>query len=123
MVTKLDNKNDEKFSAQNGNGNNNQGNKNQTTSITKRKTGQIIDFRSMINEATKINFEEGNNENSVGFGLLIVFFKLYLLNFKKDRLMKPLAGYIGYNSEWRELAQVISRVKINQTVYFKLNLF
>ena len=24
--------------------------------------------------------------------------------------MKPLAGYIGYNSEWRELAQVISRV-------------
>ena len=29
--------------------------------------------------------------------------------------MKPLAGYIGYNSEWRELAQVISRVKINQT--------
>jgi katanin p60 ATPase-containing subunit A1 len=23
--------------------------------------------------------------------------------------MKPLAGYTGYNSEWRELAQVISR--------------
>ena len=79
MVTKLDNKNDEKFSAQNGN--NSQGNKNQTTSITKRKTGQIIDFRSMINEATKINFEEGNNENSVDFGLLIVFVKLYLIKF------------------------------------------
>ena len=28
----------------------------------------------------------------------------------QDRVMKPLAGYIGYNSEWRELAQVISRV-------------
>jgi hypothetical protein len=26
--------------------------------------------------------------------------------------MKPLAGYVGYNSEWRELAQVISRVWI-----------
>ena len=26
--------------------------------------------------------------------------------------MKPLAGFIGYNSEWRELAQVISRVYI-----------
>ncbi len=26
--------------------------------------------------------------------------------------MKPLAGYIGYNSEWRELAQTISRVFI-----------
>ena len=25
--------------------------------------------------------------------------------------MKPLAGYVGYNSEWRELAQVISRVR------------
>lgn len=35
--------------------------------------------------------------------------------------MKPLAGYIGYNSEWRELAQVISRVikkKENLTVFF-----
>lgn len=26
--------------------------------------------------------------------------------------MKPLAGFVGYNSEWRELAQVISRVII-----------
>ena len=68
MVTKLDNKNDEKFTGQNGNGANSQMSKNQPTGITKRKTGQIIDFRSMINEATKINFEEGgNNENSVCF--------------------------------------------------------
>ncbi|RNA10244.1 katanin p60 ATPase-containing subunit A-like 2 isoform X7 [Brachionus plicatilis] len=56
----------------------------------KKKFGQIIDFRTMINEATKLNAEEGSNDPS-------------------DRLMKPLAGYIGYNSEWRELAQVISR--------------
>jgi hypothetical protein len=34
-------------------------------------------------------------------------------NATQDRLMKPLAGYIGYNSEWRELAQVISRVIFN----------
>ena len=46
----------------------------------------------MINEATKLNNEEGP------------------ANDPSDKLMKPLAGYIGYNSEWRELAQVISRV-------------
>jgi hypothetical protein len=28
----------------------------------------------------------------------------------QDRLLKPLGGYVGYNSEWRELAQCISRV-------------
>ncbi|CAF4111066.1 unnamed protein product [Rotaria sp. Silwood2] len=30
-------------------------------------------------------------------------------NKKKDRLLKPLGGFIGYNSEWRELAEVVSR--------------
>lgn len=53
------------------------------------KPGQIIDIRSMINEATKLNAEEGMDG--------------------QDRLLKPLGGYVGYNSEWRELAQVISR--------------
>ena len=33
--------------------------------------------------------------------------------------MKPLAGFVGYNSEWRELAQVISRVK-NLLLYLEL---
>ena len=57
----------------------------------------------MINEATKISFQGGgpgaggqndhNQNEDAG-----------------DKLMKPLAGYIGYNSEWRELAQTISRV-------------
>ena len=28
----------------------------------------------------------------------------------QDRLLKPLGGFSGYSSEWRELAQVISRV-------------
>jgi len=28
----------------------------------------------------------------------------------QDRLLKPLGGYVGYSGEWRELAQVISRV-------------
>lgn len=32
---------------------------------------------------------------------------------KQDRLLKPLGGYVGYNSEWRELAQVVSRVRIS----------
>ncbi|XP_046545668.1 katanin p60 ATPase-containing subunit A-like 2 [Haliotis rubra] len=53
------------------------------------KGGQIIDIRSMINDATKLNVEEGIDSN--------------------DRLMKPLGGYVGYSSEMRELAQVISR--------------
>lgn len=90
-VTKIENRQDEinkNSNANSSNANNHNGKNNST--ITKRKTGQIIDFRSMINEATKLNFEEGSHDNS-------------------DRLMKPLAGYIGYNSEWRELAQVISR--------------
>ncbi|XP_033749769.1 katanin p60 ATPase-containing subunit A-like 2 isoform X4 [Pecten maximus] len=54
-----------------------------------RAPGQIIDIRSMINEATRMSAEEGTDQN--------------------DRLLKPLGGYVGYNSEWRELAQVISR--------------
>ncbi|ESP05481.1 hypothetical protein LOTGIDRAFT_208512 [Lottia gigantea] len=49
----------------------------------------IIDIRAMINDATKMNAEEGVDSS--------------------DRLLKPLGGYVGYNSEWRELAQVISR--------------
>ncbi|KAK3098604.1 hypothetical protein FSP39_021166 [Pinctada imbricata] len=53
------------------------------------RPGQIIDIRAMINEATKMNAEEGVDG--------------------QDRLLKPLGGYVGYNSEWRELAQVISR--------------
>ena len=34
--------------------------------------------------------------------------------------MKPLAGYVGYNSEWRELAQVISRVRIENSIQFRI---
>ena len=30
--------------------------------------------------------------------------------FIQDRIMKPLGGYLGYSSEWRDLAQTISRV-------------
>ena len=52
------------------------------------QAGPIIDFRSMINDATRLNVEEGQD----------------------DRLLKPLGGYLGYSSEWRDLAQVISRV-------------
>jgi hypothetical protein len=44
-----------------------------------------------------------------------IFYSIELF-FIKDRLMKPLAGYIGYNSEWRELAQVISRVSFKRQI-------
>ncbi|XP_041367306.1 katanin p60 ATPase-containing subunit A-like 2 isoform X2 [Gigantopelta aegis] len=53
------------------------------------RNGQIIDIRAMINDATKMNAEEGVDSS--------------------DRLLKPLGGYVGYSSEMRELAQVISR--------------
>ncbi|XP_074649916.1 katanin p60 ATPase-containing subunit A-like 2 isoform X2 [Tubulanus polymorphus] len=55
----------------------------------RNKFGQIIDCRAMINDATRLNVEDGVDPS--------------------DRLLKPLGGYVGYNSEWRELAQVISR--------------
>jgi len=42
----------------------------------------------MINDATRLNAEEGQD----------------------DKLLKPLGGYLNYSNEWRELAQVISRV-------------
>ncbi|XP_064608794.1 katanin p60 ATPase-containing subunit A-like 2 isoform X2 [Liolophura sinensis] len=55
-----------------------------------KKMGQIIDIRSMINDVTKLNIEEGTSDPT-------------------DKLLKPLGGYMGYNSEWRDLAQNISR--------------
>ncbi|KAK3701924.1 hypothetical protein RRG08_049810 [Elysia crispata] len=57
----------------------------------KQKFGQIIDVRSMIQDVTKMSAEEGVDPTG------------------GDRILKPLGGYMGYNSEWRELAQVISR--------------
>ncbi|KAL3866277.1 hypothetical protein ACJMK2_043585 [Sinanodonta woodiana] len=54
------------------------------------KGGQIIDIRSMINEATRLNVEEGVSDPN-------------------EKILKPLGGYVGYNQEWRELAQNISR--------------
>ena len=55
----------------------------------RQRPGHIIDVRSMINDVTKMNVEEGSDAG--------------------DRLLKPLGGYVGYNNEWRDLAQVISR--------------
>lgn len=78
------------LTVQGSNNNNNPDNRPVEDSAQRRgKPGQIIDIRSMINEATKLNAEEGMDG--------------------QDRLLKPLGGYVGYNSEWRELAQVISR--------------
>ncbi|CAH1796217.1 unnamed protein product [Owenia fusiformis] len=56
------------------------------------RPGQIIDFRSMINDATKMNVEEGSQDTT---GM--------------DKLQRPLGNYAGYTQEWRDLAQVISR--------------
>ncbi|KAK2193721.1 hypothetical protein NP493_7g01027 [Ridgeia piscesae] len=62
----------------------------QTSAKDKPKKGQIIDVRAMITEATRLGSEDGQST-------------------AEDRLLKPLGGYVGYNSEWRELAQVITR--------------
>ncbi|XP_014767657.1 katanin p60 ATPase-containing subunit A-like 2 [Octopus bimaculoides] len=60
---------------------------------TKRnfKSNLIIDFRALLNGATKLSLDD-NLEAS-----------------PQDRLLKPLGGYMGYNNEWRDLAQLISR--------------
>lgn len=60
--------------------------------LPRGKPGQIIDIRAMINEATRMNVEEGAQDSH-----------------NNDKLLKPLGGYVGYNTEWRELAQNISR--------------
>ncbi|XP_050400357.1 katanin p60 ATPase-containing subunit A-like 2 [Patella vulgata] len=60
-----------------------------TPAKPRNKPGQIIDIRAMITDATRMNAEEGCDST--------------------DRVLKPLGGYVGYSSEWRELAQVISR--------------
>jgi len=49
---------------------------------------QIIDIRAMLNDVTRLSHIDDTGD---------------------DRLLKPLGGYSGYNTEWRELAQVISR--------------
>lgn len=54
-----------------------------------KKFGQIIDIRAMLNDVTRLNVEEGAAN--------------------EDRIMKPLGGYLGYSSEWKDLAQTISR--------------
>ena len=43
-----------------------------------------------------------NNYYSIHFQTLSFYFY--------ERLLKPLGGFTGYTSEWRELAEVISRV-------------
>lgn len=68
-----------------------------TSNIKKQKLplggqfGQVIDIRSMLNDATRMNLEEGSEQH------------------QQDRLLKPLGGYLAYNNEWRDLAQLISR--------------
>ena len=45
--------------------------------------------------------------------LSVLFTRRYCSVFVQDRLLKPLGGYNGYNAEWRELAEVVSRVNTN----------
>ncbi|XP_070543378.1 katanin p60 ATPase-containing subunit A-like 2 isoform X2 [Ptychodera flava] len=56
--------------------------------------GPIIDMRAMLNNAIRGAGQDIGNEDSYD---------------PSERLLKPLAGYVGYNMEWRELAQTISK--------------
>ncbi|CAF0808424.1 unnamed protein product [Rotaria sp. Silwood1] len=56
----------------------------------KKFPNTIIDCRAILNETLRVPIEENVDP--------------------ADRLLKPLGGFIGYNSEWRELAEVVSRV-------------
>ncbi|KAF8560551.1 hypothetical protein P879_08114 [Paragonimus westermani] len=53
---------------------------------------QVIDFRSMLNQETRLASEEGRIQTD-----------------PQERLLKPLGGYAGYTGEWRELALTISK--------------
>ncbi|GAB1599823.1 katanin p60 ATPase-containing subunit A-like 2 [Argonauta hians] len=64
---------------------------NKESTPPKHKQLPIIDFRSMLNSAIKINLDENTEATP------------------QDRLLKPLGAFLGYNDEWRDLAQLISR--------------
>ncbi|XP_077988700.1 katanin p60 ATPase-containing subunit A-like 2 isoform X2 [Glandiceps talaboti] len=56
--------------------------------------GPIIDMRAMLNNAIRGAGQDIGHEDSSD---------------PSERLLKPLGGYVGYNMEWRELAQTISK--------------
>ncbi|TNN11209.1 Katanin p60 ATPase-containing subunit A-like 2 [Schistosoma japonicum] len=53
---------------------------------------QIIDYKSMINQETRLPLDEN-----------------HLSEDPQERLLKPLGSYLGYTGEWRSLALTISR--------------
>ncbi|CAF2414911.1 unnamed protein product [Rotaria sp. Silwood2] len=55
-----------------------------------KKKNTIVDPRAVSNDTMRVNAADNIDPT--------------------DRLLKPLGGYVGYSSEWRELAEVISRV-------------
>lgn len=63
----------------------------QQNGTKKKGPGTIIDCRAILNDTLRVPIEDNVDPT--------------------DRLLKPLGGYTGYNSEWRELAEVVSRVK------------
>ena len=38
---------------------------------------------------------------------------------RQERLLKPLGGYTGYSAEWRELAEVITRVNTSNASFIR----
>lgn len=65
-------------------------NEQQTNGNKKKSLNTVVDCRAMLNDALRAHAPDNLDPS--------------------DRLLKPLGGFTGYTSEWRELAEVISRV-------------
>jgi hypothetical protein len=86
-VTKLDNNKSDDNTKQIANRSSNQ----QPPQVNRRQKGQIIDFRSMINEATKLSAEDGgDNNNTVKLqkqSILFSHFKSLNVNSNSNRII------------------------------------
>ncbi|CAF0912763.1 unnamed protein product [Rotaria sordida] len=69
----------------------------------KKFPNTIIDCRAILNDALRVPVEDNVDP--------------------ADRLLKPLGGFVGYNSEWRELAEVVSRVQEEKIYKEKKKIF
>jgi hypothetical protein len=62
----------------------------QQNGTKKKSPNTIVDCRAILNDTLRAHASDNIDPT--------------------ERLLKPLGGYTGYTSEWRELAEVISRV-------------
>ena len=71
-----------------------------------------VDRRTALHDATRAPAAAADDNVDPTVNSLALFPPLLCVFLTQDRLLKPLSGLIGYNAEWRELAEVVSRVNI-----------